>query len=52
MIGGLGFVVPAVVMVLALSVLFLSSAPPEWVRGAGAGAAPLSLPWPCAPGAS
>ena len=37
-IGGLGFIVPAVVMVLALSVLFLSSAPPEWVRGAGAGA--------------
>jgi chromate transporter len=37
-IGGLGFVVPAVVMVLALSVLFLSSAPPQWVRGAGAGA--------------
>ena len=37
-IGGLGFVVPAVVMVIALSVLFLSSSPPEWVRGAGAGA--------------
>jgi chromate transporter len=37
-IGGLGFIVPAVVMVLALSVVFLSSAPPEWVRGAGAGA--------------
>jgi chromate transporter len=37
-IGGLGFVVPAVLMVLALSVLFLASAPPEWVRGAGAGA--------------
>jgi chromate transporter len=37
-IGGLGFVVPAVVMVLALSILFLASAPPEWVRGAGAGA--------------
>ncbi len=37
-IGGLGFVVPAVVMVLGLSVLFLSSAPPDWVRGAGAGA--------------
>ncbi len=37
-IGGLGFVVPAVVMVLALSVLFLASAPPDWVRGAGAGA--------------
>jgi chromate transporter len=37
-IGGLGFVVPAVVMVLGLSVLFLSSAPPDWLRGAGAGA--------------
>ena len=37
-VGGLGFVVPAVVMVLALSVLFLSSAPPLLVRGAGAGA--------------
>jgi chromate transporter len=37
-VGGLGFVVPAVLMVLALSVLFLSSAPPDWVRGAGAGA--------------
>jgi chromate transporter len=37
-IGGLGFVVPAVVMVLALSVLFLASSPPLWVRGAGAGA--------------
>src|SRR5262245_40525800 len=37
-IGGLGFVVPAVVMVLALSVLFLSSSPPLWVKGAGAGA--------------
>jgi chromate transporter len=37
-IGGLGFVVPAVIMVLALSVLFLASSPPLWVRGAGAGA--------------
>jgi chromate transporter len=37
-VGGLGFVVPAVLMVLALSVLFLSSSPPLWVRGAGAGA--------------
>ena len=37
-VGGLGFVVPAVVMVLALSVLFLASSPPLWVRGAGAGA--------------
>jgi chromate transporter len=37
-IGGLGFVVPAVMMVLILSLLFLSSSPPLWVRGAGAGA--------------
>ena len=37
-IGGLGFIVPAVVLILALSLLFLSHAPPLWVRGAGAGA--------------
>jgi chromate transporter len=37
-VGGLGFILPAVVLILALSVLFLSSAPPTWVRGAGAGA--------------
>src|SRR5436305_13889244 len=38
LVGGLGFILPAVVMILALSALFLSSAPPLWVRGAGAGA--------------
>jgi chromate transporter len=37
-VGGLAFIVPAVVLVLALSVLFLSRSPPTWVRGAGAGA--------------
>ncbi len=37
-VGGLGFVVPAVVLILALSVVFLAQAPPLWVRGAGAGA--------------
>ena len=37
-VGGLGFVVPAVVIVLALSVLFLAASPPLWVAGAGAGA--------------
>jgi len=37
-VGGLGFVLPAVVLVIALSVLFLAHAPPTWVRGAGAGA--------------
>jgi chromate transporter len=37
-VGGLAFVVPAVALILALSVLFLASSPPSWVRGAGAGA--------------
>jgi chromate transporter len=37
-VGGLGFVLPAVLLVLALSLLFLSRTPPTWVRGAGAGA--------------
>jgi chromate transporter len=37
-VGGLGFIVPAVVAVLALSAVVLGQAPPLWVRGAGAGA--------------
>jgi chromate transporter len=37
-VGGLGFIAPAVIMILALSLLFLSHSPPLWVRGAGAGA--------------
>jgi chromate transporter len=37
-VGGLGFVVPAVVAILLLSVLFLAHSPPLWIRGAGAGA--------------
>ncbi len=36
--GGLAFVVPGLVLILALAALFLASAPPNWVRGAGAGA--------------
>jgi chromate transporter len=43
-VGGLGFVVPAVVMVLALSVLFLAAAPPKWVIGVGAGAGAAVAP--------
>jgi chromate transporter len=38
LVGGLGFIVPAVVLMLALSALFLAHSPPHWVRGAGAGA--------------
>lgn len=37
-VGGLGFIVPAVVLILVLSLIFLSSSPPDWIRGAGAGA--------------
>jgi chromate transporter len=37
-VGGLGFIVPAVGLILVLSVLFLAHNPPLWVRGAGAGA--------------
>ena len=37
-VGGLCFIVPAVVLMLALSALFQSQSPPAWVRGAGAGA--------------
>jgi chromate transporter len=37
-VGGLCFVIPAVVLMLALSALFLAASPPLWVRGAGAGA--------------
>jgi chromate transporter len=37
-VGGLGFAFPAVVLILALSALFLTNSPPTWVRGAGAGA--------------
>jgi chromate transporter len=38
LIGGLSFIVPGLILILALAVLFLSASPPNWVRGAGAGA--------------
>jgi chromate transporter len=38
LVGGLAFILPAVVCVVLLSLLFLSSAPPLWIRGAGDGA--------------
>ena len=38
LIGGLGFIAPAVIIILALSAVVLGHAPPLWVRGAGAGA--------------
>lgn len=38
LVGGFGFIAPAVILMIALSVLFLASSPPAWIRGAGAGA--------------
>src|ERR1700742_1787531 len=37
LVGGLAFLLPGLVAILALSSLFLASSPPEWARGAGAG---------------
>jgi chromate transporter len=38
LIGGLSFIVPGLIAILALSVLFLAGSPPNWLRGAGMGA--------------
>jgi chromate transporter len=38
LVGGIAFIVPGLIVILALSVLFLAGNPPLWVRGAGAGA--------------
>jgi chromate transporter len=36
--GGSAFIVPGLIVILALSALFLAGSPPAWVLGAGAGA--------------
>jgi chromate transporter len=36
--GGIAFIVPGLIVILALSVLFLAGTTPAWVKGAGAGA--------------
>ena len=38
LVGGAAFIVPGLVLILALAVVFLGGSPPTWVRGAGAGA--------------
>jgi chromate transporter len=38
LIGGAGFILPGLVVILTLSVLFVATSPPLWVLGAGAGA--------------
>jgi chromate transporter len=37
LVGGVSFIVPGLVAILALAVLFLAASPPDWVLGAGAG---------------
>jgi chromate transporter len=37
LVGGAAFILPGLILILALAALFLGS-PPEWIRGAGAGA--------------
>jgi chromate transporter len=37
-VGGFGFIVPAVILVVVGAVFLLAHAPPAWLRGAGAGA--------------
>lgn len=38
LVGGFAFIVPGLIVILALAALFLTGTPPTWVRGAGAGA--------------
>jgi chromate transporter len=38
LLGGAAFILPGLLLILALAALFLSGAPPRWIRGAGAGA--------------
>jgi chromate transporter len=37
LVGGLSFIVPGLIVILALAALFLAASPPDWVLGAGAG---------------
>jgi chromate transporter len=37
LVGGISFIVPGLVLILALAALFLAASPPDWVLGAGAG---------------
>jgi chromate transporter len=36
-VGAAAFIVPGLILILFLSTLFLSSAPPRWIKAAGAG---------------
>jgi chromate transporter len=38
LLGGAAFIIPGLVLIVALAAVFLASAPPRWILGAGAGA--------------
>jgi chromate transporter len=38
LVGGASFIVPGLILIIALAALFLEGSPPRWVLGAGAGA--------------
>jgi chromate transporter len=38
LVGGACFILPGLILILALAAVFLAGSPPSWVRGAGAGA--------------
>ena len=38
LLGGLGFILPGLLVILGLAVVFLTGTPPVWIQGAGAGA--------------
>jgi chromate transporter len=38
LVGGAAFIIPGLILILALAALFLAGSPPLWVKGAGAGA--------------
>jgi chromate transporter len=44
LVGGLGFILPGLVLIVALSMLFLAGSPPTWIRSAGIGAGAAVAP--------
>jgi chromate transporter len=44
LLGGLAFVAPGLVAIIALSAVFLAGSPPAWIRGAGMGAGAAVAP--------
>ena len=50
LLGGLCFIAPGLVAIIALAVLFLSGSPPAWLHGAGWVRARRWPQWRCGPG--